>query len=163
MRLLIFVILGALLLFLQTAAAVVNAIDVRFETPVPPQAKQLATRASVLLDGGLPADTVADSLSVWLERLGYLDATALTTVSALTVKAGAVHVLRGTPCWRPRVHNARAAVYPRSLWPDALEAVLQPVRDSGYFYAQARVVSVADEDQSVTVEVAIEPGAGGDD
>lgn len=104
------------------------------------------------------ADAARDSARTVLSRHGYLEPTVTTATDTLIVIAGTRFYLSGI------VNHDAAPVQlrPAPFTPDnldlALDRALQPLRDSGYYFARAALDRFTRDSNQVTVHIATTPG-----
>ncbi|MBD3332130.1 BamA/TamA family outer membrane protein [candidate division GN15 bacterium] len=143
-----------LVVLLLTASTVVSA-ELRLKQTVP---TELRDRLSHAISTAVTADAARDSARTVLSRHGYLEPTVTTAPDTLIVIAG-------TRFYLSRIVNDDAPPVPLRPLPFtpenldlALDRALQPLRDSGYYFARAALDRFTRDSNQVTVHIATTPG-----
>lgn len=144
-------------------ASVATGIEVRFEQPIPLEAKQIRSRAVTMADAGQTADSIAAGISVQLSELGYLDAKAVASRDTVNVSAGPKYLIGSVIVTGSRDGDS-ILVRPHgvSFTPRGVESVTDGILDDwfelGYYYARLTLTSTRKSEAAVHLEYRLQLG-----
>ncbi len=147
--------LVVILLSVLMLSGVGSARTVEFVGETPVNAGPLRSVAEAVMGD----DALADSLVLLLEGEGYLESDVAVTGDSVRIEAGTRSMLTSLvdATGRVLIDDVDKAFTPETVQ-QATELVLEPYRDSGYYYATTSVRTVRADSHQISLVVAITPG-----